>query len=108
MFRNYLLLLLLTIGFITLPGCSLFSSDNEEGDETATEESSEDGSELAESEEGSSSDEISESTEGTSSTEELAVNTDEEEVIDEYPDDDYGGETESATASSELPDQPVE
>lgn len=108
MFRNYLLLLLLTIGFITLPGCSLFSSDNEEGEETTAEESSEDGSEVVESEEGDTSTEVSESSDASSNTEELAVNTDEEEVIDEYPDDDYGDDSATTTASSDLPEQPVE
>lgn len=123
MFRNYLLILFLTVGLFSLQGCSLFSSENEEGGEAVTEESSDysddvmsDGGEevVAESEDGFGSEsadstesmESSDSASTESSTEELAMNSDEEEVIDDYPDDDYGGGEEMA--SNNLPEQPME
>ena len=85
MFRNYLLLLLLTIGFIALPGCSLFSSDNEEGAETSTEEISDEGGEVVETEEGTSEDDeeiaTSEDDSMSSSTDEFAANTNEDEEV---------------------------
>lgn len=108
MFRNYLLLLVLTIGLFTLPGCSLFSSDKEESDDTVAEAGAEEGEGSdSEVEEIADDEEVVESDED-SSTDEVALSEDEEEVVDEYPDDDYGDEADTATAANDLPDKPVE
>ncbi|MCB9073717.1 MAG: LysM peptidoglycan-binding domain-containing protein [Bdellovibrionaceae bacterium] len=113
MFRKYLLLLLFSLGLFILPGCSLFSSDSDQGDEAVSEESTSDGES-----DGGGEDVVADESEPTSdldsgstsdNTEELALNTgsDEEEVLDDYPDDDYGGTTTSTDATS-MPDQPLE
>jgi hypothetical protein len=113
MLKKYLLILIASTALMTTTGCSLFSSDTEEPEEVVSEETS-----------------VEEP--GMESEETFADS--EEEVVDEYPDDDYGDspvvagtdttdefssdtttdtttdtyDTSSAATEDQLPDAPME